>query len=69
MDINLYNMDHKYQGFPLPLSSVNNENLPFVMIWLGSNDSSPSFSPKQAYNVRTLLFEKREQNEHDLFWR
>ena len=39
----------------------NIENLPFVMIWLGSNDSSPSFSPKHAYSVRTLLLEKENK--------
>ena len=31
------------------------------MIWLGSNDSSPSFSPKHAYSVRTLLLEKENK--------
>jgi len=31
------------------------------MIWLGSNDSSPSFSPKHAYSVRTLLLGKENK--------
>lgn len=30
-------------------------NIPFVMIWFGSKDNSPSFSAMHAYNVRTLL--------------
>lgn len=41
--------------------SHSTENLPFVMIWLGSNESSPSFSPKHAYSVRTLLLEKENK--------
>lgn len=41
--------------------SHSTENLPFVMIWLGSNDSSPSFSPKHAYRVRTRLLEKEKK--------
>lgn len=37
------------------------EHLPFVMIWFGSKDSSPSFSAMQAYNVRTLLQNYKQQ--------
>lgn len=32
---------------------------PLVMIWFGSNVSSVSFSPTQAYSVRTLLATKK----------
>lgn len=31
------------------------DHLPFVIIWLGSNDNSPSFSARQAYSVLTRL--------------